>query len=1180
MGAFNRLGTSNIGLPMMVLLMFVLAGMSSSSATTAEPRFRRLGLEHGLTSGWVTEMSEDRDGAIWFATRDGLARYDGIGFRHYAHDPKDPTSIPCADVQTVYPARNGRIYVGCSDAGFAELVDAVNGRFERYAGPAASVGLTNWSVFTIDEDAAGRLWLGTYQEGLVRFDPETAQMQRLSQLQAVPEALDTAIVIELVVDQGRVLAGTSVGLWVVTPGTPIANDQPLLAKQTITSLLREDTGVLVSAGLTVQRLTHENGAFRLTPIDLPITNYVDGLARDHDGVLWVATLAGVIEAPNGTPPRTILPRRALPASLPDPKLTDALVDREGGLWLSTSGAGVAYLRRDWRMIELFEHDPLDSGSLPPERMQAVAQCPNGQQWAASLPGELIRIDGGVKRAGRVTATAVTALYCDSGNRLFVGSDRGLHRFDDIAAEQYRWTTAEGLPASAVSLIVEGTDADLWIATTSGGIARIKENGSVIPFTTREQGIVAPSFEQLLRAPDGGIWLGDGEGLRVFDATCACFKAIEGIKQRVESFVFTAPDRLHVYSSGSLQSFRVNGPREIMPISAIGPDQGLPVTNASTLVAVDATHLWMTSARGLFAIDLSGGTAKTLGSHLGGAMQFGLRPTATIQNGVFLDASLGGVIRAHPGSDTELPEPAVLTMMPATLEQVDGQVTPLLPGAPWVLGPTDRLLSVSARLLSYIDPTANRYQFWLEGSESDFGQPTAQAMREYARLPAGDYRLHVRAVDALGVPARTEVIQEIHVLPPWWRTPFAYVAWAALLILAVFVGFVLYRRRLKTRHEFQMSELRAQLAARANQAKSDFLADIGHEIRTPMSGVIGMADLLLGEPLDPTPKRWTQTIKRSGQHMLGLINDLLDVSRIEAGQLVLSPENTLLIDVLEDVGAMESSLLAARQQRLAIDCPAGLSVSVDVRRLRQILINLLGNACKFTPDHGVLRMRVDVGDDGDDGVRIAVIDQGPGLTNEELTTLFARFAQTDLGRHAGGSGLGLIISRRLAEAMDGRIEVTSAPGQGTCFTLVLPNTIVRTGSAIADRPAAAIPIDHPLAGRRVLLVEDDIPIGEAIAGLLTRLGAQVVTAHDSLSALTDLDTHRFDWVISDLDLPGLDGFALAGVILARYPGIHLVAISARSEADTEQRALAAGFAAFLRKPVTFEQWQAWATNPKA
>lgn len=1154
-------GRFSLGLLIQAIGTLGLLMFAASAFAAAEPRFRRFGIEDGLPAGWVTEMTEDRDGYLWLATRDGLARYDGVEFRRYQFDPRNPDGIPCADVQTVFQTSQGRLLVGCSDTGLAELVDAESGRFRRFAAEAKVIGLADWSVFTIDEDARGQIWLGTYYEGLIRFDPNTGSLKRLSDLQTLPEPLHHAVVIELLIHDHLLYAGTSAGLWVIAPEQSVLTTAPLFGTDTVSSLMHDGDAVLVAASLQVQRVRVIDEAVQTEPLPITIPNYVDGLARDRQGTLWIATLAGVIEAPDVGSPRLIASRRAVSSSLPDNKLTDALIDREGGLWLSTSGAGIAYLRPDWQRFEIFENDPLDPQSLPSDRMQAVAICPDGSQFAISLAGDLVQLDQGLVRAARLPLTAVTALHCDRRGQLWVGADKGLQQVAPNGRVLRRFDATDGLPPGRVGLISDGANDEIWLATTASGVARIRPDGAILALQTREQGIVVPSFEQLLLAPDQRMWLADGQGLRVFDPVCACFKGIDGVAHRVETFAFIGDNRLLAFSAGELIELEMVDATHVRERRRIGATEGLPPTAAASLLPVGAERFWLTSARGLYDVNLERGRAYQIAPHLGSALQFGLRPTAHARDGVFLDATLSGVMRTRTDAPTlQLPAPT-LRLQAATVEHEDGRRSQWPVGGVWALAHDDRNLQVSARLLSLLEASGNRYWYWLEGSESGYGQASDHPFREFARLPPGEYRLHVRAENSLGMPARDELVQALIVHPPWWQTRLAYVLYALLAIALVLVILKSYQRQLKARHRLQLQAMRAELAAKADQAKTEFLADIGHEIRTPMSGVLGMADLLLGESLSNTQRRWVQTIKRSGQHMLSLINDLLDLSRIEAGQLLLTPTPVRLAELLQDVALMESSLLAAKQQSLQIDCPATLHLMVDDKRLRQIVINLLGNACKFTPSGGAIRITATA---SVAQIDIAVQDQGPGLSDDERGRLFARFAQTDLGRSQGGSGLGLAICQRLVHAMSGSITLESELGRGSTFVVHLPGSMLLP--ATNESAHAVNDATVELQGLRVLVVEDDPVLAEILLGLLARLDVAARLAPQALSALSELATSPVDVVLSDLDLPGVDGLALAGLIRQQFPGVRLAAMTARVDPEAGQEALAAGFERFARKPL--------------
>src|SRR5690606_36056048 len=363
-----------------------------------------------------------------------------------------------------------------------------------------------------------------------------------------------------------------------------------------------------------------------------------------------------------------------------------------------------------------------------------------------------------------------------------------------------------------------------------------------------------------------------------------------------------------------------------------------------------------------------------------------------------------------------------------------------------------------------------------------------------------------------------------VRPPWWQAPWARAALVLVALLLLWKMAADYRRRLRRRHAWQMAEHQREVAEQASQAKSRFLATLGHEVRTPMTGVLGMSELLLGTALDERQRGYTESIRNAGRHLMRLVNDALDLARIEAGKLELDASPFDLQALVGDVVALIEPVArrGGRECRASLDARVPRWVRGDAVRLRQSVLTLRGNAIKFTErGHVALDLRPH-----GDGVRVTVGDSGPGLNDEQKQRLFRRFEQAEGARTAaryGGSGLGLAICRELADAMGGRIEVDSAPGQGTRFHVDLPLAAVSPPAAAAPKPGAAALAPGPL---RLLLVEDDPTVAEVIAGLLRAQGHDVVHAAHGLAALTEAAAHRFDAGLLDLDLPGIDGFALA------------------------------------------------------
>ena len=381
------------------------------------------------------------------------------------------------------------------------------------------------------------------------------------------------------------------------------------------------------------------------------------------------------------------------------------------------------------------------------------------------------------------------------------------------------------------------------------------------------------------------------------------------------------------------------------------------------------------------------------------------------------------------------------------------------------------------------------------------------------------------------------------------------------------------------------------AESASRAKSRFLANMSHELRTPLNAVIGAAQLMKTDGQNAARRlQLVEAIQRSGTNLLGLIENILDLSRIEAGEMKLHARDFHLVECVD--AAMATATLAAHAKGLQMSCIVDPQLPVwrrgDEARLRQVLLNLLGNAVKFTA-RGDVRVHVRRAAGGD-GVSIDVVDSGIGIDAAALPHVFEPFRQADEGadRRYGGSGLGLAIVQQVARAMDGRVSVQSEVGRGTRFTLELPLPIAsRSPAAPPSRPPQEIRVASPEAGAqaaaRVLVVEDDALNQTIVCRLLQHAGYQAAAAGNGASALAALRDQDFDLVLMDWQMPDMDGLEVTRRVRAGEAGSHaqrlpIVALTANAFAEDREACLAAGMNDFLTKPVdaaslarTIERW---------
>lgn len=404
----------------------------------------------------------------------------------------------------------------------------------------------------------------------------------------------------------------------------------------------------------------------------------------------------------------------------------------------------------------------------------------------------------------------------------------------------------------------------------------------------------------------------------------------------------------------------------------------------------------------------------------------------------------------------------------------------------------------------------------------------------------------------------------------------------------------YRNHLEDLVESRTAELSIakEAAEAASRAKSTFLANMSHELRTPMNGILGMTDLVLRHTDDPKTREQLGKVIQSSHHLLAVINNILDLSKIEADRLALETVSFRFSDVLESLFSLLGQKAEEKQLQLLLDVAPELSSRTllgDPFRLRQVLLNLTGNALKFT-DHGSVTVRCAVLEDSPDGVllRIEVVDTGIGIPNDQQARLFAAFEQADgtMTRKYGGSGLGLAISKRLVEMMGGEIGVSSAAGQGCTFWFTIH--LGKSGEMAMAAPASARPsVDERLlneyAGTRILLAEDE-PINQEVSCcLLEEVGLVVDLADDGVQALELARQNTYALILMDMQMPRMNGVDATRAIraLPAYAHTPVLAMTANAFDEDRQVCLDAGMNDHLAKPVDpdrlFEallKWLAW------
>ncbi|AVJ34193.1 histidine kinase [Stenotrophomonas sp. MYb57] len=1156
------------------LLMLLLCCLAPAAAQPVPPSPRQVTVFDGLPSNTVNRMAEDRYGYLWIATNDGLARYDGRNYRIW----RSEDGLRDNRIWSVLVDARNELWIGTENAGLVRMsADRRQLRFYDRSSQPLMGSNTVWSLAATPD---GAIWFGTHEGGLYRLDSND-RLQRFLPEANNPRSLPAASVPYLAtLADGSLWVGTKHGVarWTGTDFERIGGD--LVPSLLINGLTAEPDGSLwisTLAGATVRR---PDGRFESVPWTLPAGDQVLGMMlRDEQGGHWLDTRSGLGRGIDGRY-QTVPLYSAIARGLVRPNWTGAYEDREGGIWLASTNAGLWHLLPRWWQFSVFSRLEDDPSSLRNSYVLGTSPSSNGGVWTVGSHGALDRFNPrtGVIEQHRTFVNGMhwlTSVREDRQGQVWVGSTDALMRYDPRRGELRRWGRDSGADATMEGNIEAMMTCDgdsLWLMLSSGlqqrdldgHVRRRLENG--------QDGLQAGQLNLDVECgPQDRIWLASSRGLLQWQPDAQRFQPVPGAPATAVYALHVGKDgQVWLSEDGRLSRYLWSQGR-LERQAVVGAEQGYPAISATGLV-VDAQGVaWATSARGLVRVSADGESVRLYGVHDG-------LPSQEFREHTLIASSAGRMVAGTPAGvvvfDPEQVRPST-RRAPLVIERVEvrrnEQLLDLTHDSPLQIADGDRDLRIVARLLSFADSASNTYRYRLAGYDPDWVEVGPAGERLFSRLPPGAYRLEVQARSADHVWSRVQTL-EFHVQPPWWRSLSGLLVLASIGLLLTSWFAWLYRRRLQRQHAYQLALHKQDLAEHASAAKTRFLANLGHEIRTPMTGVLGMSELLLASPLDPQQRGYTQSIRHAGEHLLHLVNDALDLARIESGRLELQSNAFGLNRLLQDLAALMGPLAAQKGLRFILDnqLPAGLQATGDAMRVRQILLNLLSNAVKFTSRGSItLHARCE---EGPRGLYFEVRDTGPGISQEQQQRLFRRFEQADGARTAaqyGGSGLGLAICRELALAMQGRIRVESQLGSGTCFGVSLPLPLQQGAASDggADSDAAAAAVNMPPL--RVLLVEDDATVADVMCGLLTTRGHEVVHAAHALAALREISAGDFDVGLLDLDLPGLSGFELAQHLRNQGYTLPLLAVTARTDPDLQQQVEAAGIGGFLRKPVTGE-----------
>jgi len=1167
----------------------MLAILRASAAQADAPALvlDHLTLEDGLPQATVMTTLQDSQGFVWLGTEDGLVRYDGRDLHRYARSRTASGSLPGNYVWQIVEDVHGNLWIALNDSGVAKW-DRRTDAFTSYRhDPDDARSIASDRVRTVLLDARGSVWIGTFDAGVDVLDPATGSVEHLRHDPNDTGSLASDRVSTLMLDRaGDVWIGTDHGLnrWESETRTLARVDSPehSLRDKQISRVLEDQTGTLWIG-------TFEDGLFRLERDGRVLETFrhdardaaslgsddVRALLEDRSGRFWVGTADGLALLDRYTGKFTHYRHDGNDnASLRDSFVMSLYQDPAGLVWIGTRTGGVS--RWNPRSWELGGQRPAWLENQP---ITAFADAPDNQLWIASLAG-LMRfdpltgavtpIDTVVGRRNAIGDKPVTSLELDRRGGLWIGTMGGglkvLMADGSIEAISAQPGDPHSLSTDGMLALLESRTGAIWIGTFDSGVnvldpaTRTVRQLSYDPATPGA--ISEPVVTAIVEDSRGNLWFGtlggglnlaraDGTVLKVFrndptDPSTLPSNTIYALAVDDDGRVWVATD-----AGGLARVVDPEAEPDAIQFQVLSRADGLSSDTLYGIVPDARGALWLSGNAGLMRLDPGTGAIKTYHREHGlQGEEFSFGAHFRLRDGRVAFGGPGGFNIFDPAALSENGEPprVVLTNVDVLGARADG-ATPFWERDRVALDYRGSIVSLDFGVLDFNSPEHNRLAYRMAGLTDDWIDLGAQRRVTLTNLDAGDHVLEVRAANSDSVWSDAPLNLTIHRDAAPWASPWAYALYGLALLSFVARRMQLHRRKLR-----EMVEARARLEAEvklrtreltesnrqleeAARAKSDFLDRMSHELRTPMNGVVGMTELLSRTSLSATQSHLTKTIRSSAQILLQIVNDLLDLSKIRAGKVALERLPVDLGLVLEECTSMFAGTADNKGIELIV-CPPPPVARVllgDPLRLRQVLMNLVGNAVKFT-ERGEVVVRADVQPlDGDRAiVRLAVTDTGIGMDAASMDKIFEPFAQADetTTRRFGGTGLGLAICRELADLMDGTITVESQPGVGSTFRLSLP---VSVGAAIA-------PARPSLPRGTVRIITRRPSLAESIARHGAALGLDVLPA--------DNEAVDGDVVVVDASTrPSTLGSLLAAAEAGR-PALVVIATSA----DVESRAL--------------------------
>jgi len=1180
------------------------------SAQNNDLQFRTVSPPGGFTYSSVKAIAEDTNGFIWFGTDHGLFRRNTQTIHKYIHQQGDPNSIPDDNIYQIFKEQSGKLWISTSGGLCSFDENQQNFKPLKFKGDLPNP--TNETVREVLQNKNGELF-ALYPGKISKLNLTDSISEALP---LRPEAAGDVLMHAFFDSSNNLWIGTNSG-YVYYSQPPYQNFRVFchLRDASVRCLCQDNNTFWIGyewggadhvneQGLLIEHYDQKNSGNTQLP-----HNRVRQIIKDPENRIWIATYSGILIVDKNS---TQAIRKDQYNKLPHNSIYEMFVDSRKSIWIGTWSGGLAYQSPYDNQFLHFGKDA-NAGSLSSNVVSSFAEEPDGTIWVGTESGILNRFDRKEKsftpfvlqRANTGTSN-IKCMALDRNNRLWLGTlSNGLWFFDQRSQQFKQLDIFDTDIVNLYSIVPD--ENGLWLGTFGTGLFyydfSTERKTVFIADTTDPNAISSNQIRVILKDSYGGLWVGTHAGLNYKpkgsnNFTRYYYNNTEGqhiSSNEVFALQEDASGKIWIGTGGGGVDCYDPTTRQFTNLS---PKDGLSGYNVYGIQIDNKGNLWFSTDNGISCYHPAEKIFRNY-SHEDGLQGDQFNPGAAYKcrDGSMLFGGPNGFNLFSPGKIVANPIIPQTIITDFSVNNKRNDITN--PESP-IHQAIQSLQEIKLRHFqnslifefvtnNYIQPQKNQFRYRLLNYENNWQEAGNEGRAIFTKVPPGNYTLEVIGSNNDGLWATSPTRLEVTIRPPFWLTWYAYTFYL-LLIAAITWSIrkeILLRKELK--NQLLLERVQRENEEKLHQMKLQFFTNISHDFRTPLTLILSpLENILSEEKFSPKATEHLGMIQRNAKRLRRLIDQLLDFRKLEFNKATYLPAKADMAELCRDV--CNDFDVYARNKSITFSFESTRSkikMEFDPEKMDKVIFNLLANAFKFTRENGSVSLSIeeteaylsaedfDYSTDpvpGGKVIAISVKDNGPGIRIEELPMIFERFYQTPNAQNQG-TGIGLHLCREYVRMHQGSVLVKSEPGQGTTFTVVIPlaNESVLTGQQVKQKwEVQPTDTDETVSAEKnthsILIVEDNLEIQKYLRQLLND-EYRVLVAGNGTQGLEMANELYPDLIISDIMMPGIDGFELCQRIKEDVSTSHIPVILLTALSDTNKRisGLKTGANAYLTKP---------------